>query len=100
FTQRASLPLYQEVALDLRRASRLSSGVPEAAVVKPGSSKITHEPFSISVRRSGRDFRSVTTLISSPARTLVSPPRVNSLPLLATTIGGGGGPAGRPNTPP
>ena len=44
-TQSASLPLKYEVALAWRSASRLSCGVPEAAVVNPGSSKITHEPL-------------------------------------------------------
>ena len=43
-TQSASLSLKYDVALALRSASRLSCGAPEAAVVNPGSSKITHEP--------------------------------------------------------
>ena len=49
-TQSASLSLKYEVSLALRSASRLLCSVPEAAVVNPGSSKITHEPASISVR--------------------------------------------------
>src|SRR5437660_12881791 len=45
-TQSASLSYMYELALALRSASRLSCGAPEAAVVNPGSSKITHEPRS------------------------------------------------------
>src|SRR5215467_8545935 len=66
----------------------------------PGSSKITHEPRSSSFRVSGRDGLSVVTLISVPARTLVPPVTVNSLPLRLRTTGGGGGPAGAPKRPP
>src|SRR5215813_10820768 len=69
-TQSASLSLKYEVSLALRSASRLFCGVPEAAVVNPGSSKISHEPASISVRVRDRDGLSVVTLISVPARTL------------------------------
>jgi hypothetical protein len=39
-------------------------------VVNPGRSKITHEPFSISVRERDTDGLSVVTLISVPARTV------------------------------
>jgi hypothetical protein len=57
-------------------------------VVNPGSSKITHEPRSSSVRVRGTDGLSVVTLISVPARTLVPPVTVNSLPLRLSTTGG------------
>ena len=69
-TQSASLSLKYEVALALRSASRLSCGAPEAAVVNPGSSKITHEPRSSSVRERDTVGLSVVTLISVPARTV------------------------------
>ena len=87
-TQSASLSLKYEVALVLRRASRLLCSVPEAAVVNPGSSKITHEPASISVRERDTVGLSVATLISVPARTLLAPVTVNSLPLRLRTTGG------------
>ena len=87
-THSASLSLKYDVSLALRSASRLFSGVPEAAVVNPGSSKITHEPASISVRVRDRDGLSVVTLISVPARTLVPPVTVYSLPLRLRTTGG------------
>src|SRR5690606_14552370 len=48
-TQSASLSLKYAVPVALRSASRLFTASPDAAVVKPGSSKITHEPASISV---------------------------------------------------
>ena len=69
-THSASLSLKYEVSLALRSASRLLCGVPEAAVLKPGSWKITQEPLSISVSVSDTDGLSVVTLISVPARTL------------------------------
>ena len=87
-TQSESGPLKYEVALALRNASRPSCGVPEAAVVNPGSSKITHEPLSISVRPRETDGLSVDTLISVPARRLVLPVTVYSLPLRLRTTGG------------
>src|SRR5215510_3263034 len=49
FTHSASLSLKYEVSLAVRSASRLLCSVPEAAVVNPGSWKITHEPLSSSV---------------------------------------------------
>src|SRR4030095_12215425 len=70
-TQSASLSLKYEVALALRSASRLSCGAPEAAVVNPGSWKMTQEPRSSSVRLRGTDRLSVVTLISVPARPIV-----------------------------
>src|SRR5262245_47866658 len=102
-TQSASLSLKYEVSLALRSASRLLCSVPEAAVVNPCSSKITHEPASISVSVMGKDSLSVTTLISVPARTLLEL-KVYSLPLRLRTTGGGGGgrlapPGGPPNGP-
>ena len=86
-TQSASLSLKYEVSPALRSASRLLCSVPEAAVVKPGSSKITHEPLSISVRLRDTDGLSVATLISVPARKLVAV-TVYSLPLRLRTTGG------------
>src|SRR4029450_7360774 len=86
-TQSASLSLKYEVALALRSASRLSCGAPEAAVVNPGSSKITHEPRSSSVTERFTLGLSVATLISVPARTLPEV-TVYSLPLRLRTIGG------------
>ena len=61
-----------EVALAVRSASRLSVAVPEAAVVNPGSSKITQEPGSSSVSVRDTDGLSVATLLSVPARTVVA----------------------------
>src|SRR5678815_2355128 len=87
FTHSASLPLKYEVSLAARSASRLRCSVPEAAVVNPGSSKITHEPASISVRVRDRLGLSVVTLISVPARTLLAV-WVYSLPLRLRTTGG------------
>src|SRR5262245_5004832 len=86
-TQSASLSLKYEVSLALRSASRLACGAPEAAVVNPGSSKITHEPRSSSVRERDTDGLSVVTMISVPARTLV-PVTLYSLPLRLRTTGG------------
>src|SRR6185503_5746001 len=83
-TQSASWSLKYEVSLALRSPSRLLCCVPEAAVVNPGSSKITHEPASISVRVRFRDGRSVATFISVPARTLPEL-KVYSLPLRVRT---------------
>ena len=71
-THSASLSLKYDVSLALRSASRLACGAPEAAVVNPGSSKITHEPLSISVRVRDTDGLSVVNLISVPARTSVA----------------------------
>ena len=86
-TQSESLPLKYEVSLALRSASRLSCDVPEAAVVNPGSSKITHEPRSSSVTERDTFGLSVVTLISVPARTLPEV-TVYSLPLRLRTTGG------------
>ena len=72
----------------MRSASRLSCAVPVDAVVNPGSSNITHEPASSSFTLMFRDGLSVVTLYSLPARTLVSPSAVNSLPLRLRTTGG------------
>src|SRR5206468_13098647 len=87
-----------EVALALRSASRLLCSVPDAAVVNPGSSKITHEPLSSSVTLRDNDGLSVVTLISVPARTLVCPVTGKSLPFRLRTIGGPAG-AAAPRTP-
>jgi hypothetical protein len=71
------------------RAQRIQAAcsVPEAAVVNPGSSKITHEPASISVRVRDMVGLSVVTLISVPARTLLAV-WVYSLLLRLRTTGG------------
>jgi len=71
-TQSASVSLKYEVSLALRSASRVSCGAPAAAVVNPGSWKMTQEPRSSSVTLRGRDGLSVVTLISVPARTLLA----------------------------
>lgn len=86
-TQSVPLPLKYEVAVALRSASRLSWAAPVAAVVNPGNSKITHEPASNSFTVRATVGRSVATLISVPARTLV-PVVVYSLPLRLSTTGG------------
>ena len=70
-THSEPLPLKYEVVLALRSASRLSCAVPEAAVVNPGSSNITHEPASSSDTLKFKAGLSVVTLNSEPARTLV-----------------------------
>ena len=88
FTQRASGPLKYEVSLAVRSASRLGCCVPEAAVVNPGSWKMTQEPLSSSVRLRFTDGRSVVTLISVPVRTVVAPVTLYSLPLRLRTTGG------------
>ena len=69
-TQSSPLSLKYEVSLALRSASRLFCCVPEAAAVNPGRSKITHEPFSISVTERATVGLSVVTLSSVPARTV------------------------------
>ena len=71
-THSASVSLTYEVSLAARSASRLACCVPEAAVVKPGNWRITHEPLSSSVSLRDTVGRSVVTLISVPARTLVA----------------------------
>src|SRR5687768_17445538 len=81
------------MVLALRSASRLSTAVPEDAVVNPGSSNITHEPASSSDTLRDRVGLSVVTLYSVPARTLVAPLAVNSLPLRLRTTGGPDGAA-------
>ena len=50
----------------MRSASRLSCGVPVAALVNPGNSKITQEPAFNSLTLTDIDGRSVTALISVP----------------------------------
>jgi hypothetical protein len=87
FTQSASLSLKYEVSLALRSASKLLCCVPDAAVVNPGSWKMTQEPRSSSAKLRGKVGLSVTTLISVPARTLVAL-TVYSLPLRLRTTGG------------
>src|SRR5215469_18186810 len=70
-TQRASPPLKYDVAFALRNASMLGCSVPEAALVKPGSSNMTHDPWSISARLRETSCLSVFTRISVPARTVL-----------------------------
>ena len=86
-TQSASLSLKYEVSLAARSASRLACCVPEAAVLNPGSWKITQEPRSSSVTERDMVGLSVATLISVPARTLPEV-TVYSLPLRLSTTGG------------
>src|SRR5690606_28033217 len=50
----------------------------------------THEPFSSTERRRSTAGLSVVTVTSVPARTLVSPAKVNDLPSRLRTTGGGG----------
>ena len=50
-----------------------SAPYPALQWLNPGSSKITHEPLSSSFTRRFSDGLSVVTLISLPARTLISP---------------------------
>src|SRR5207237_352381 len=88
-----------EVALALRSASRLLCSVPDAAVVNPGSSKITHEPRSSSDTLRFRDGLSVVTLNSVPARTLVAPLTGKSLPLRLRMTGGWAGATLKPLLP-
>ena len=82
------MSLKYEVAVALRSASRLLCSAPDAAVVNPGSWKITQEPFSNWLTLMGRFGLSVVTLISVPATTKVSPVGVNSTPLRLRTTGG------------
>src|SRR5262245_14273888 len=66
----------------------LGCSVPEAAVVKPGSSNMTHDPWSISARLRETSCLSVFTRISLPARTVLWLPVIlKSLPLRLRTIG-------------
>ena len=88
-TQRASPPLNQDVSFALRKASMLSCSVPEAALVKPGSSNMTQEPWFISLTLRETSGRSVLTSISVPARTLLAlPATLNSTPLRSSVMGG------------
>src|SRR5499426_3682487 len=87
-TQRASPPLKYDVAFALRNASMLGCSVPEAALVKPGSSNRTHDPRSISARLRETCCLSVFTRISVPARTVLWLPVIlKSLPLRLRVIG-------------
>jgi hypothetical protein len=63
-TQRAFSPLNQDVSLALRNAAMLPCCVPEAALVKPGSSNMTHDSRFISLIPSVTSGLSVMTLIS------------------------------------
>src|SRR3954469_17858899 len=93
-TQRASPPLKYDVAFALRNASMLGCSVPEAALLKPGSSNMTQDPWSISARLRETCCLSVFTRISSPARTVLWLPVIlNSLPFRTSAMGAGG--AGR-----
>ena len=87
-TQRAFSPLKYEVSLALRKASRLSCFVPEAALAKPGSSNRTQESLFISLRLREISRLSVFTLISVPARTVLWLPVIlKSLPLRTRAMG-------------
>ena len=61
---------------------------PEAALVNPGISTITHEPASSSIKWRSMDVRSVVALNSVPARTLVPTGMLISLPLRLRITGG------------
>src|SRR5689334_10663691 len=87
FTHSDSLSLKYDVSVAVRSSSRLRRSVPEAAVVNPGNSKITHEPASISVRIRDMVDLSVVTLISVPVRTLLAV-WVYSRPFRLRTTGG------------
>src|SRR5678810_1227544 len=66
----------------------LGCSVPEAALVKPGSSNMTHDPWSISARLRETTGLSVFTRISVPARTVLWLPVIlKSLPLRLRVIG-------------
>jgi len=54
-------------------AAMLSAFTPLSAVVKPGIFNITHEPSSIADSRSGSDGRAVSTVSSTPPRTVACP---------------------------
>src|SRR6476660_6505289 len=70
-TQRASPTLKYDVVFAFRNASMLGCSVPEAALVKPGSSNMTHDTWSISARLRETCCLSVFTRISVPARTVL-----------------------------
>src|SRR6516162_2100732 len=73
----------------------LASSIPEAALVKPGSSKMTHEPRSISLILRETSRLSVFTRISEPARTVLWLPVIlKSLPLRTRVTGGSAGALG------
>src|ERR1700759_4459382 len=74
--------------------------MPDFAPVNPGNSKIPPEPLSSSFTLRDSDGLSVVTLISVPARTLVSPVTAASLPLRLRTTGGWGGAPALPARPP
>ena len=81
----------QEVSFAWRKASMLPCSVPAAALVKPGSSNMTHEPSSISARLRVTSSLSVSTSISVPAFTVLRSPLIlNSLPLRTSAMGGCG----------
>src|SRR6188508_816666 len=66
----------------------LGCSVPEAALLKPGSSNMTHDPWSISARLRETTCLSVFTRISVPARTVLWLPVIlKSLPLRLRVIG-------------
>src|SRR5678816_3949529 len=66
----------------------LGCSVPEAALVKPGSSNMTHDPWSISARLRETSCLSVFTRISVPARTVLWLPVIlNSLPFRTSAMG-------------
>src|SRR4030095_6551770 len=66
----------------------LGCSVPEAALVKPGTSNITQYPWSISARLRETCCLSVFTRISVPARTVLWLPVIlNSLPFRTSAMG-------------
>jgi len=71
------------VTLAVRSASRLSCGAPEAAVVNPGSSKITHEPRAVPVAvRRGLIGRTASVIAGPPAARSGVRATTGSLPML------------------
>src|SRR5262245_56739150 len=85
FSQSALSLLEYEVTLAVRSASILVWGVPAFEVVNPGSSNITHEPASMSVRLMDTGDAWLSALISVPLWTLVAPVTVKLLPLRLRT---------------
>src|SRR5690606_4322587 len=73
---------------------------PAEAFLNPGSSKITHEPLSISVSVRATDSLSVSTRSSAPLRIVVCPTYWNSVPLRLRVIGGSCAPPPNPPNPP
>ena len=87
FTHSDPLPLKYEVAVALRRSSRLFCWVPADAVVNPGSSKITQEPASVRERYgdeiNAQSVLMARRLVERGVRTVLVLPRRNDSRLVA-----------------